>query len=128
MRALAIVLIGWLLTLAGAKLGSVVGGLAGASGMFGGAVLGGIGGIAGATELFRRWQWLAPPWDHRSRFVGLIAFCLVAPLAGMTRHTPVTASLIVSLIGVAMLIGGRGGLSQPSAPPDDSVDASRSSG
>ena len=110
MRALGIVLTGWLLTLAGGKLGSVRGGLAGVPGMFAGAVLGGIGGIAGATELFRRWNWLAPPWDHRARFVGLIAFCLVAPLAGMTRHQPFIAELLVSLIGVAMLLGGRGGL------------------
>lgn len=113
MRALGIVLTGWLLTLAGAKFGSVVGGLAGMAGMFAGAVLGGIGGIAGATELFRRWHWLAPPWDHRARFVGLIAFCLVAPLAGMTRHSPFTAELLVSLIGIAMLLGGRGGLRHP---------------
>lgn len=110
MRALGIVVIGWLLTLGGGKLGSLLGGLAGEPGLFAGAVLGGVLGIAGATELFRRWHWLAAPWDHRARFVGLIAFCLVAPLAGMTRHTPLTASLIVALIGVAMLIGGRGGL------------------
>ena len=110
MRALGIVLTGWFLALAGGKLGSIVGGVAGEPGMFAGAVLGGVLGIAGATELFRRWGWLAAPWDHRARFIGLIAFCLVAPLAGMTRHTPLTASLVVSLIGVAMLIGGRGGL------------------
>ncbi|HEX9165569.1 MAG TPA: hypothetical protein VF862_06640 [Gemmatimonadales bacterium] len=110
MRAIGIVLTGWLLTLAGGKLGSVIGGLAGDPGMFAGAVLGGVAGIAGATELFRRWHWLAAPWDHRARFIGLIAFCLVAPLAGMARHTPVTAALLVSLIGVGMLLGGRGGL------------------
>jgi hypothetical protein len=110
MRALGIVVTGWLLTLVGAKLGSMVGGVAGEPGTFVGAILGGVLGIAGATELFRRWNWLSAPWDHRARFVGLIAFCLVAPLAGMARHTPLTASLVVSLIGVGMLLGGRGGL------------------
>jgi hypothetical protein len=110
MRSLGIVITGWLLTLAGAKLGSLLGGVAGEPGSFAGAVLGGVLGIAGATELFRRWRWLAAPWDHRARFVGLIAFCIVAPLAGMTRRTPLTAALVASLVGVGMLLGGRGGL------------------
>jgi hypothetical protein len=115
MRAIGIVATGWLLTALAGWLGSLLGGLAGPRGLFAGAVLGGVLGIAGATELFRRWQWLAAPWDHRARFIGLIGFCLVAPLAGMARHSPVIAILILALVGVAMWIGGRGGLRSPAA-------------
>jgi hypothetical protein len=110
MRAIGIVVTGWLLTALGGWLGSLLGGLVGSRGRFAGAVLGGVLGVAGATELFRRWHWLAAPWDHRARFIGLIGFCVVAPLAGMARHSVVLAVLIISLVGVAMLVGGRGGL------------------
>lgn len=111
MRAVGIVLTGWILTALGGGVGLLLGSLAGASGSFGGAVLGGVAGVAGATELFRHWRWLAAPWDHRARLVGLIAFCLVAPLAGMVREDPLAAIGLASLVGVGMLLGGRGGLS-----------------
>lgn len=111
MRAVGIVLTGWILTALGGGVGFLLGDLIGLSGGFGGAVLGGVGGVAGATELFRRWHWLPSPWDHRSRLVGLIAFCLAAPLAGMVRHDPLTVIALASLVGVGMLLGARGGLS-----------------
>lgn len=112
MRALRILLTGWLLVLGGGGVGYLLGRLAGERGAFGGVIVGSVVAIAGATELFRRWRWLAPPWDHRSRLVGLIAFCLVAPLAGILRDEPAAVALLPSLIGVGMVLGGRGGLRQ----------------
>lgn len=107
MRPIGIVLGGWIFTAAGAVLGSVAGNPFGPRGLFAGAVAGGMGGIALVTEVFRRLGWLAPPHDHRARFMGLIGLCLAAPLARMTLDTPMTPILAAGLVGLAMLVGAR---------------------
>ena len=107
MRPIGIVLGGWIFTAVGAVLGSVTGNLFGARGMFAGGIAGGMAGIALATEVFRWLGWLTPPHDHRARFMGLIGFCLAAPLARMTLDTPLTPLLAAGFVGLAMLVGAR---------------------
>lgn len=87
-------------------LGSILGnGLAGRTGLFGGAIVGGVLGVSIAVMIVARLGWL-PREDRRGAAAGgIVGFAVAAPIAVMNLHTPVTPVLICGLAGVGVLLG-----------------------
>ena len=105
MRAFPTLIICWLLTGAGALLGSILGNAAGPTGLRLGAILGGALGLLLAVTAGRKLGWV-PTGDSTGAVVGgLAGFGVAIPITLSNMHTPVIAVASCALAGVGALFG-----------------------
>jgi hypothetical protein len=105
MKSVATLVLVWLLAGLGAVAGSILGGAAGKTGLFAGAVLGGSVLAFLSPIMCSRLGWIAGR-DGRAASVGaLLGFLVAAPIAATNLHTPVLPVLICGLAGAGALIG-----------------------
>jgi hypothetical protein len=105
MKPRATFMIVWMVTGFAAVVCSILGGAAGKTFLFAGAVVGGLIGAAIAVAVATRFNCL-PKTSRRNATVGaMIGFAIAAPIAATNLHTPVIPVLICSLSGAGALFG-----------------------
>lgn len=105
MKALATLLVTWLLCGVGAAGGSMLGHALPRPGLYVSAVLGGVAGVYGSVRLAGWLGWLATSEQGGAFLGGLLAFGLAAIIAVSTIHTPVGPVLSGALVGAGVLLG-----------------------
>ena len=105
MKPLGVLLLGWLITGAGALAGSILGNAFGSTGLKAGAVLGGLAGIGAAVSLSRRLGWLAGAESRGALLGGVIGFALAVPLTLLNMGTPLVPVASCALVGAGILLG-----------------------
>ena len=105
MKALGVLMLGWLITGAGALVGSILGNAMGATGLKAGAVLGGLLGIVLAGAVARGLGWLPAAESRGALIGGVIGFVLAVPITLLNMGTPVVPVLSCALVGAGMLVG-----------------------
>jgi hypothetical protein len=104
-RPLPILLLSWLVTGAGAVLGSILGNAAGKRGLMVGALVGGVLGLLTVVTLAGRLAWLSRSELAGALVGGLLGFAAAAALTLLNMHTPVVPVLSGALVGAGVLIG-----------------------
>ena len=105
MRPFLVLLAIWLITGAGAVLGSGLGNAAGKTGLWAGGVVGGALAVPLAVALAVRFKWLDRGERGGAVAGGIFGFAVAAPLAVSNLHTPVVPVLSTALVGIGALVG-----------------------
>lgn len=105
MRAFPTLILCWLVTGAGALLGSILGNAAGPTGLRVGAILGGVLGLLLAVAVGSKLGWVSKGDSTGAVLGGLAGFAVAIPITLSNMHTPLIAIASCGLVGVGALFG-----------------------